>query len=69
MWINTDKLRQDMLNDCRGAFYGGGFGGALMESFDIERMRDEEVVSTALRKGINLYDYEVDGPDDDETDN
>ena len=36
MDIDFDRLRSDLADDSYGAFYGGGFGGALMEAFDIE---------------------------------
>ena len=59
MIIDADVLREDLKNECYGAFYGGGFGGALMESFDIESASDEELVEIALSKGFDLTDYEV----------
>ena len=34
--IDIDRLRDDMRDECLGAYYGGGFGGALNESFDID---------------------------------
>ena len=59
MIIDVDKLRDDMLNEDLGAFFGGGFGGALMEAIDIERASDEELVEIAQRQGIDLRKYEV----------
>ena len=56
--IDIDKLREDLENDSYGAFYGGGFGGALIEAFDIEGASPEELVEIALEKGIDLTDYE-----------
>ena len=41
--IDISRLREDLENEAMGAFYGGGFGGALIEAEDIERMTDEEV--------------------------
>lgn len=60
MIIDVDKLRDDMLNEDLGAFFGGGFGGALMEAVDVERASDEELVEMAQRQGIDLRRYEVD---------
>ena len=60
MIIDVDKLREDMRNEGLGAFFGGGFGGALIEAIDIERASDEELVEMALRQGIDLRQYEVD---------
>ena len=57
--IDVDKLRKDMREDCLGAFFGGKFGGALIEAGNIDRASDEELVEMAQRKGINLRDYQV----------
>ena len=59
MIIDVDKLREDMRNEDLGAFFGGGFGGALAESVEIERASDEELVDMALQQGIDLRKYEV----------
>ena len=58
MLIDIDKLKEDLKNDCCGAFFGGGFGGALMEAADIENASPEELVEIARRKGIDLSRYE-----------
>ena len=55
--IDPEELRQDMLNDSRAAFYGGGFGGAMYESFEIERATPQELVEIAQRKGIDVTRY------------
>lgn len=57
--IDVDRLRDDLKNECYGAFFGGGFGGALMESFDVDRADPEELVEMAQRNGVNLWDYQV----------
>ncbi len=57
--IDIEKLRDDMKNDSYGAFFGGGFGGALIEAGDVERASPRELVEMAERKGINLMDYQV----------
>lgn len=59
MRINVEKLRKDLMNDSYGTFFGGGFGGALMESFDINNASAEELIRIAQRKGIDLRKYEV----------
>ena len=66
MIIDVDELREDMKQDCYGdlgdifsSFFGGGFGGALMEASDIESASPEELVRIAQRKGIDLSRYEI----------
>ena len=61
MKIDIEKLRQDMKEDCYGAYFGGGFGGALVEAFDVEKASPEELIKMAQRnRGIDLSDYEDD---------
>ncbi len=60
MIIDVDELRKDLINESMGAFFGGGFGGALIEGLDIRRASDEDVVEIALRNGMDLSRYEVD---------
>ena len=60
MIIDIEKLREDLKDDCYGAFFGGGFGGALMESFDIGRASPEELIDIAQRNGIDPSNYELD---------
>lgn len=59
MPIDVDKLREDLKNDLYGAFFGGGYGGALVESFDIDKMSDEEVINEAIKNNVNLSKYTV----------
>ena len=40
MIIDVDELRSDLIKDSYGAAFGGGFGGALVQAFDIERATD-----------------------------
>lgn len=57
--IDLDALREDMKQECYGAFFGAGFGGALIESFDIEDTSPEELVKMAEDKEIDLRKYQV----------
>ena len=59
MTIDIEKLREDLKQECYGAFFVGGFGGALMESFDLEKASPEELVEIAEKKGIDLRNYQV----------
>ena len=62
--IRIEKLRKDLIEDDMGAFFGGGYGGALIDSFDIEHASPEKLIEIARRKGINLNNYME---DDDES--
>jgi hypothetical protein len=59
--VDVERLRKDMKNECMGAFYGGRFGGALMESFDVDRASSERLVEIAKSRGVDLRKYEIDG--------
>lgn len=55
--IDIDKLRKDMREECLGAYFGGGFGAALIESFDVDNASDDELIKMAQIKGIRLNYY------------
>lgn len=57
--IDIDRLRNDMREECFGAYFGGGFGAALIESFDVDRATPEQLVEMAQHQGINLRSYQV----------
>ena len=63
--IDIEELRKDLIEDCYGAYYGGGFGGALIESFELEKARPDKLIEIAQRRGIDLRKYT--GGLDDET--
>ena len=57
MQIDIESLRNDLKNNSLGAFYGGGFGGALIESFQIDNSTPEELIKLAKRMNIDLEEY------------
>lgn len=56
--IDIDSLRDDMRDECLGAYYGGGFGGALMESFDVDDASPQSLIEMAQQQGIDLSRYQ-----------
>jgi len=60
MTIDIEELREILKQESYGAFFGGGFGGPLMEISDIDRASPEELVAIAQRNGIDLSKYECD---------
>ena len=57
--IDVDRLRDDMRDECLGAYFGGGFGAALIESFDVDRATPEKLGEMAQNQGIDLRKYQV----------
>lgn len=57
--IDVERLRKDMREECLGAYFGGGFGAALMDSFDVDRATPEQLVQKAQDQGIDLWKYQV----------
>ena len=57
--IDIQRLREDLRSEDLGAYFGGGFGGALMEAFDIDRTTPEELVAIAQDRGVDLRRYAV----------
>ena len=66
--IDVEALRQELLMDAEAAFYGGGYGGAMMEAFEIERATPQELVAIAERAGVDVRKYIVDDDDDSDDD-
>ena len=57
--IDIEKLRNDLKNEVMGAFFGGGFGGALIEAGDVERAYSDELIEMATRQGLDLRNYQL----------
>lgn len=60
MNIDIEELRKDLMDESLGAFFGGGFGGALMDSSDIKNASAEKLVQIAKTRGVDLKEYEID---------
>ena len=57
--IDVERLRKDIRDECMGACFRGGFGGALIESFDIDKASPEKLVDMAQKQGVELRKYEI----------
>ena len=57
--IDIERLREDLRSEDFGAYFGGGFGGALMEAFDIDNATPEELLQIAHDNGVELRRYVV----------
>lgn len=57
--IDINKLKQDLKDYYEAAYFTLGYGAALMDSFDLDNLSDEEIISTAIDNGINLENYIV----------
>ena len=57
--IDINRLRNDLRDEDLGAFFGGGFGGALIEVFDIDNATTQELVQFAQDRGVDLRMYMV----------
>ena len=57
--IDIERLREDLKQECFGAYFVGGFGGALMESHSLEKASPEELLEIAQKRGIDIYKYQL----------
>ena len=55
--IDYDRLRRDLADECMAAFICGGVGPALLDSLDIEKASDEELLRIAGRYAFDLDKY------------
>ena len=58
MTIDTDALRDYMIDYCGTAAFGG-FPAAMLDAWDIERMDGYELCRKAEELGIDLRRFEV----------
>ena len=56
--IDTEALRNDLMDEGLGAYFGGGFGGGLMEALEVEDLGEKELIQSAHRQGVDLTQYE-----------
>ncbi|MCQ2493636.1 MAG: hypothetical protein MJ104_03450 [Lachnospiraceae bacterium] len=57
--IDIDRLRKDMREECLGACFGGGFGAALIKSFDVDSVTSKKLVEMAQEQGFDLKKYKI----------
>ena len=55
--IDINKLKKDLKNYYEAAYFTLGYGAALMDSIDIDKLSDEELINKAVDNGINLENY------------
>lgn len=57
--IDINKLKQDLKNYYEAAYFTLGYGAALMDSFDLDNLSDEEIISKAAENGVDLEQYTI----------
>ena len=55
--IDINKLKQDLKNYYEVAYFTLGYGAALMDSFDLNNLSDEEIISKAAENSVDLEQY------------
>lgn len=55
--IDINKLKQDLKDYYEAAYFTLGYGAALMDSFDLDNLSDDEIINKAIDNGINLEQY------------
>lgn len=55
--IDAERLRKDLINYFEGAFFAGGFGGALNETSEIKSADLDELIEIAEENNFDLEDY------------
>ena len=55
--IDINKLKQELKDYYEAAYFTLGYGAALMDSFDLDNLSDEEIINKAIDNGINLENY------------
>ena len=55
--IDINKLKQDLKDYYEAAYFTLGYGAALMDSFDLDNLSDEEIINKSIDNGINLENH------------
>lgn len=55
--IDINKLKQDLKDYYEAAYFTLGYGAALMDSFDLNNLSDEEIISKAAENSVDLEQY------------
>ena len=56
--IDYEALREDLKQELYGAAFGGGSGGTLMETGEVDNTSPEELLQMARNNGTDPEDYE-----------
>lgn len=59
MIIDIESLKEDLKKELIDAHFGTGFGAPLIESFQLDRITDEQIVELALKYGLRLENYQI----------
>ena len=54
MKVDVERIRKDLLENSYGAFFIGGYGGAMIEAHDIKNMSADELIELAIEQGLDL---------------
>ncbi len=57
--IDINKLKQDLKDYYEAAYFTLGYGAALMDSYDLDNLSDEEIINKAIDNGLNIENYIV----------
>ena len=57
MIFDIERLKEDLQDDSYGAYFSGGYGGAIIEAMEIEEESDEDIIMKAEKNGIDLRNY------------
>jgi hypothetical protein len=58
MKVDVERIRKDLLENSYGAFFIGGYGGAMIEAHDIKNMSADELIELAIEQGLDLNKYQ-----------
>ncbi len=59
MTIDLDVLREALERECCSAFYGGGFGSAMVQATEVKEASPEELIALAEEMGLDLSRFEI----------
>ena len=59
MTIDLEALREALERECCGAFYDGGFGGAMVQLTQVQNASPEALIALAGELGVDRRQFET----------
>ena len=59
MMIDIEALRKAVKRECCAAYFGGGIGPAIIDSFDADRATPQQLIDMARRWDVDLRTFQA----------
>jgi hypothetical protein len=57
MYLDAERLRKDIKNNLYGAYFGAGFGAAMLTAAEVDKASAQKLIQIAKKLGIDINKY------------